>query len=36
MKTPTIIIIFFSVIWMISCSNAIDVEAEKQAIIDVR
>ena len=35
MKTPAIVIIFFSVIWMISCRNATDVEAEKQAIIDV-
>ena len=35
MKTPGIIFLLFPVIWMVSCENTVDVEAEKQAIIDV-
>jgi hypothetical protein len=34
MKTPLISIILLAVIWMVSC-NTNDIEAEKQAIIDV-
>lgn len=35
MKTPVISIILLALIWMASCRTANDVEAEKQAIIDV-
>ena len=35
MKTPVISITLLAVIWMVSCRPSIDVEAEKQAIIDV-
>ncbi len=35
MKIPGIIITTFFLVNLVSCSNAIDVEAEKQAIIDV-
>ncbi|MEX0982436.1 MAG: hypothetical protein WD577_08540 [Bacteroidales bacterium] len=35
MKTPGIIIMTLSVIWMVSCRTNTDVEKEKKAIIDV-
>ena len=35
MKTPGISLIVLSLIWMVSCRTTVDIEAEKQAIIDV-